>query len=94
MGASLMFLQDELKSAARLVTMTIFGYKPGKSFWALAEIGLARPGLERTAGLHFWKLLGAGASTGFSLRLNGRRYGCLRCGKCLQQSMRSSAPYG
>ncbi len=40
-------------------------------------MAFARPQLARIAGLRFWKLLGSGHGSGFSLRPNWARYGLL-----------------
>lgn len=60
-----------------LTTLTLFGYSGAEKIWAFAQMALARRHLARTAGLRFWKLLGSGYGSGFSLRPNWARYGLL-----------------
>ena len=62
---------------ARLITFTICRYPPGQRFWALRQMGLARRPLAATPGLDFHRLLGSGASPGFSLRPDLGRYALL-----------------
>jgi hypothetical protein len=58
-----------------LTTITLFGYSGQEKIWAFAQMGFARSQLARVAGLRFWKLLGSGHGSGFSLRPNWSRYG-------------------
>jgi hypothetical protein len=60
-----------------LTTLTIFTFRPGHARWALAQMGTAPPQLRRVAGLRFSKLMGSGASNGFGLWPNLRRYGLM-----------------
>jgi hypothetical protein len=57
--------------------MTLFGYRIAERFWAFAQMALAPRKLNRIDGLRFWKLLGSGHGSGFSLRPNFSRYGLL-----------------
>ncbi|WP_226163139.1 spheroidene monooxygenase [Hymenobacter terricola] len=56
-------------------TLTIFTLKPGQQRWGLAQMGTSPRHLQRVMGLRFFKLLGSGASNGFGLWPNLRRYG-------------------
>jgi hypothetical protein len=60
-----------------LTTFTLFHYPARNRIWAFAQMGFATPSLQRTPGLQFWKLLGTGHGSGFSLRPNWSRYGLL-----------------
>jgi heme-degrading monooxygenase HmoA len=60
-----------------LTTLTLFGYSGQEKIWAFAQMAFARPRLRRVAGLRFWKLLGSGHGSGFSLRPNWSRYALL-----------------
>lgn len=64
-------------AGAPLITFTICRYPPGQRFWALRQMGLARRPLAVTPGLGFHRLLGSGASPGFSLRPDLGRYALL-----------------
>lgn len=48
--------------------MTFFRYAGINKLWSFAQMGLAPRQIAETEGLRFWKLLGSGAGTGFSLR--------------------------
>ena len=69
--------QNETNLAAPLVTMTLFGYRGIECFWAFAQMAFAPRQLKCVDGLRFWKLLGSGRGSGFSLRPNWSRYGLL-----------------
>lgn len=58
-------------------TLTLFHYPPRHRAWAFAQMAFAIPLLQRTPGLRFWKLLGTGHGSGFSLQPNWARYGLL-----------------
>lgn len=58
-------------------TLTLLHYPPHHRAWAFAQMAFAIPSLRRTPGLRFWKLLGTGHGSGFSLRPNWARYGLL-----------------
>jgi hypothetical protein len=60
-----------------LTTLTLFGFSGREKIWAFAQMAFVRPQLARIAGLRFWKLLGSGHGSGFSLRPNWARYGLL-----------------
>jgi len=66
-----------VRMPAPLVTFTLFGFAPSRRAWAFTRMGLARPGLARVEGLRFWRLLGSGHGSGFSLRPDWSRYGLL-----------------
>ncbi len=58
-------------------TFTLIHYPRRQRAWAFAQMAFAIPLLQRTHGLRFWKLLGSGHGSGFSLRPNWARYGLL-----------------
>jgi hypothetical protein len=58
-------------------TLTVFTLRPGQQRWGLAQMGTSPRQLQRVVGLKFFKLLGSGASNGFGLWPNLRRYGFL-----------------
>lgn len=60
-----------------LTTLSLFGYHGSRRFWALAQMGLAWRRLRRVPGLRFWKLLGSGRGSGFSIHPDWSRYGLL-----------------
>ncbi|MCJ8163538.1 DUF3291 domain-containing protein [Pontibacter sp. E15-1] len=64
-------------SAPRLTTLTLFGLRKGTVRWGLAQMGTAKPKLDRVPGLLFHKLLGSGQGKSFSLQPNFGRYGLL-----------------
>ncbi len=60
-----------------LTTLTLLHYPNRRRAWALLQMAFAVPLLKRTHGLRFWKLLGSGHGSGFSLQPNWSRYGLL-----------------
>lgn len=58
-------------------TLTLLHYPRRHRAWAFAQMAFAIPLLQRTRGLRFWKLLGSGHGSGFSLQPNWARYGLL-----------------
>lgn len=58
-------------------TLTLLHYPRRHRPWAFAQMAFAVPALQRTPGLRFWKLLGSGHGSGFSLQPNWARYGLL-----------------
>ncbi len=60
-----------------LTTFTLFHYPAPHQLWAFAQMAFAIPALKRTSGLRFWKLLGSGQGSGFSLHPNWSRYALL-----------------
>lgn len=70
-------LDNELYSIQSVTTFTLMRFNDTARWWMLAQMGLARPILQRTAGLRFWKLLGAGHGSGFSLRPDWNCYGVI-----------------
>ncbi len=60
-----------------LVTLTLFGYRWNQRAWAFAQMAFAPRKLRDVTGLRFWKPLGSGHGSGFSLRPNWSRYGLL-----------------
>lgn len=60
-----------------MTTLTLLHYPPRNRVWAFAQMAFAVPALRRTPGLRFWKLLGSGHGSGFSLQPNWARYGLL-----------------
>jgi hypothetical protein len=67
----------ELYSIPSLTTFTLLRFNDTRRWWMLAQMGLARPVLHRAAGLRFWKLLGTGHGSGFSLQPNWNCYGVI-----------------
>jgi hypothetical protein len=59
------------------VTLSLFGYSGRERAWAFAQMGLARPRVDGTPGLRFWRLVGSGRGAGFSLSPDWSRYGLL-----------------
>lgn len=72
-----MLVKNTQNTEAALTTMTLFGYCFVERFWAFAQMGFAPAKLKRVDGLCFWKLLGSGHGSGFSLKPNWSRYGLL-----------------
>jgi hypothetical protein len=73
-----MFATDnELYSIQAVTTFTLMRFRDAQRWWMLAQMGLARPMMSRIAGLRFWKLLGTGHGSGFSLRPNWNSYGVM-----------------
>lgn len=68
---------SELYSIHSVTTFTLMRFDNAQRWWMLAQMGLARPVLSRIAGLRFWKLLGTGHGSGFSLRPNWNGYGVI-----------------
>lgn len=60
-----------------LVSVSLFRYPPRHMLWALSRMQLALPGLARTPGLDFFKMMGSGGGNGFSIRPNLRVYALL-----------------
>jgi len=60
-----------------VTTLTLLHYPRRQHAWAFAQMAFAVPTLRRTPGLRFWKLLGSGHGSGFSLQPNWSRYGLL-----------------
>ncbi len=58
-----------------LTTLTLFGLKPGRWRWGLAQMGTSPPILKNVPGLQFFKLLGSGKGRVFSLKPDFKRYG-------------------
>jgi len=73
----MILVRNTQNTEALLTTMTLFGYRFFERFWAFAQMGFAPAKLRRVDGLRFWKLLGSGHGSGFSLRPNFSRYGLL-----------------
>ncbi|MFB6341582.1 hypothetical protein ACE1ET_07660 [Saccharicrinis sp. FJH62] len=51
----------------QVTTLTILKFKGKEIFWMLPQMQLAKPALEQTKGLRFFKLLGSGRKGGFSV---------------------------
>jgi hypothetical protein len=58
-----------------LTTLSVFTFRPGNAYWALAQMGTVPMQLQRVPGLRFFKLMGSGANNGFGFWPNLRRYG-------------------
>ncbi|QMU28309.1 spheroidene monooxygenase [Adhaeribacter radiodurans] len=56
-------------------TLTLFGLKPNRIRWGLAQMGTSPPLLKSVPGLSFFKLLGSGKGQVFSLKPDFKRYG-------------------
>jgi len=67
----------ELYSIQTLTSFTLMRFNNTARWWMLSQMGLARPVLHRAAGLRFWKLLGTGHGSGFSLQPNWNCYGVI-----------------
>jgi hypothetical protein len=72
-----MSVSSVVNQEASLVTITLCGYSYSQRFWAFNKMGSARRDIARVAGLRFWKLLGTGQGSGFSLQPDFSRYGLL-----------------
>ncbi len=70
-------VKNSPKAGTSPTTMTLFGFRFAERFWAFAQMGFAPTKLKSVEGLRFWKLLGSGHGSGFSLRPNWSRYGLL-----------------
>ena len=54
-----------------VVTFSLFRFSTLRTrLWAFSQMGLAKPGLRKTADLGFFKLMGTGSGAGFSTRPN------------------------
>lgn len=60
---------------APLTTLSLFGLKPNRVRWGLAQMGTSPPLLKKIPGLQFFKLLGSGKGSVFSLIPDFNRYG-------------------
>ncbi len=61
-----------------ITTLTLFGFdRPADQRWAFLQMGLARPALLFRRGLRFWKLLGCGRGSSFTLDADWGRYGLI-----------------
>lgn len=61
-----------------LTTLTLFGYsRPSDKAWAFLQMAFARPALMWRRGLHFWKLVGCGKGSTFTLNADWGRYGLI-----------------
>jgi spheroidene monooxygenase len=59
-------------------TLSLFRFSgPLARLWAFAQMGLARPGMAKTRGIGFWKLLGSGTGEGFTPLPNTAVYAIL-----------------
>ncbi|PSR53125.1 spheroidene monooxygenase [Adhaeribacter arboris] len=61
--------------APTFTTLTLFGLKPNRIRWGLAQMGTSPPLLQKVVGLQFFKLLGSGKGRVFSLKPDFNRYG-------------------
>lgn len=66
-----------LAGGTPLVTVTFWGFPKSQRFWALAQMGISRFHLSRMRDLRFWKLMGCGHGSGFSLQPDWSRYALL-----------------
>lgn len=57
--------------------MTFFRYRGVQKLWSFSQMGLAPRRIGGSPGLNFWKLMGSGAGTGFSLRPDFSAYAFL-----------------
>ena len=65
--------------APTLTTVSFFNYSRKRDrWWAITQMQFAHAPLGRVPGLRFYKLMGSGAGTGFSLRPDWGTY-CLLC---------------
>lgn len=62
-------------SDSPLTTLTLFGIKSNRLYWALTQMGTSPAVLKTIPGLQFFKLLGSGKGGVFSLQPDFRRYG-------------------
>ena len=70
-------MAEHEEATTPLTTVTFCGYRGAARFWAFNKMGSARRDLARVRGLRFWKLLGTGQGSGFSLQPDFSRYGLL-----------------
>lgn len=64
-------------SELKITTITIFRFEGFKSLWMLSQMQLSLKGLKKTKGLDFFKLMGSGGKTGFSIQPNFNSYALL-----------------
>jgi heme-degrading monooxygenase HmoA len=60
-----------------MTTFTLFRYSGFQKAWAFSQMAFAPPLLKKTQELDFFKMLGTGRGTGFSIRPDFSRYGLL-----------------
>jgi len=70
-------VQAAAQNAVPVSTLTVFSFSRDMYWWALTQMGLARPLLIKVPGLRFHKLMGAGRGLGFSIRPDWGRYALL-----------------
>ena len=68
-------MNDAPRAAVTIITLC--RYEGAQRVWAFNQMGGSRRTLTRIQGLLFWRLLGTGHGSGFSLRPDFSRYGLL-----------------
>ncbi|MFN4121858.1 MAG: DUF3291 domain-containing protein [Flavobacteriales bacterium] len=58
----------------QITTITVFRFSGLQVFWMLSQMQLALSGLKKTKGLKFFKLMGSGGKSGFSIQPNFNSY--------------------
>jgi heme-degrading monooxygenase HmoA len=61
----------------QITTITIFRFSGPNVFWMLLQMQLALSRLKKTKGLRFFKLMGSGGKSGFSIQPNFNSYALL-----------------
>jgi len=73
----------------QITTITVFRFQGWNIFWMLSQMQLALSGLKKTSGLRFFKLLGSGGKSGFSIQPNFNTYALL----CVWESEKDAERY-